>query len=201
MDKCTKYHSLYHESPNCLLVHTIVALCWSKAYQQVTMAQNRLYMVGSITACVIILLLIFLLLHAVRKRKMMEKIVGQQQRIDSMERQRQNLIQVALEGRMANEPSEILATFHQTVDDNRNLKPSDWIKLYVAVNRLYPNFELELRNLWPNIKRVDRQIAYLMMAGMEETDIVGIMKRVSRSTIYRKVGSIHQKLKPLFGVS
>lgn len=66
------------------------------------------------------------------------------------------------------------------------MKQSDWIRLYQAVDSLYPNFRVDFVKKLRKFSEQQKQVCYLIRIGLTNTQIENITN-LSHATVWRWV--------------
>ena len=166
----------------------------SEAYRKATKTEERALAIVSISAIFIIMALVVAIFLMLRKQRLERLLEIQDKEINSLEEERSGLIETALSAKIENSHSEIIDRIREATKGYVTLQGRDWNSFYAAMNQEYPDFERQLRAYWPKIGKRDRQIVYLMKAGLSSANIAHLLKDIDRSTVYRKCNNFKERL-------
>lgn len=163
--------------------------------------QRNQYLAYGATAIMTILAILGFSLYIQSKKN--NKILAEKEQIESdkkkIEEKHQQLQEVMdadnkLRAESAKDISAVIALLNSIADDGRvALTEDNWDDIFMAVDKLYPNFRSHVISYYPVIENKDLIIIYLVMLGMKQADVARLFNN-ARSVVHRKFHRIEEKL-------
>ena len=111
--------------------------------------------------------------------------VKEQQLAEKMH-QNKTFIKLLHQSDLEGKAEDVIYAIRQSSKGLKDMKSSDWKRLYQAVDELYPSFKDRLLKELGNFTEQQMQVCYLMRIGLSKPQIQG-MTNLSRVTIWRWV--------------
>lgn len=116
-----------------------------------------------------------------------------QLQIEKKQEQNNRLMQMAFMAKAEEEAMEIIEKFKKAAVGQHPLTDDEWKELMGAIDDMYPTFKSILQNKMPNLSKPVIQTAYIMRAGMTNTQIANLMN-AKRQTVWYRVKAIREAM-------
>lgn len=158
-----------------------------EAYRKGEEMQHMLFVVTLVGSTAIFVLL-GISLYQNRRGQEKDKIIKGQRK------EKRRLIKRLIQKRMEELSPNIVGQMNKAISGKGEMSSEDWNILYASVNHLYPEYEQQVLDCFPNIDETTYDIAYLMKAGMADSKIPHLMTDISRSSTYRKIKNVRDRM-------
>lgn len=134
--------------------------------------------------CVIIIAFVSYIAYLKHQQKVAKISIDLQQMTDK----NKAIIGMLHQSKLEEKAEDIIYDIRKASEGKKEMKPSDWKKLYQAVDELYPEFKDSLISNLGTFTEQQMQVCYLIKIGLSNPQIQNVTT-ISRSTIWRWVNN------------
>ncbi len=209
-------HFFYEDSANAqdLAEETVAAQNQFKTQEldnmknalQTEIAKRNEYIVYAMTTMMTILAIICLILYLLNKKKNLyltevKKIEEEKTKIAEAHNTLTEIVNAdkKLRAESAKDIASVMANINAIANDTKaTLTEDQWEDIFIAVDRLYPNFRKHILTYYPAIDNKELIIIYLVMLGQKQADVARLFNN-ARSVVHRRFHRIDEKLGATIG--
>lgn len=209
-------HFLYEDSANAqdLAEETVAAQNQFKTQEldnmknalQTEIAKRNEYIVYAMTTMMTILAIICIILYLLNKKKNLyltevKKIEEEKTKIAEAHNTLTEIVNAdkKLRAESAKDIASVMANINAIANDTKaTLTEDQWEDIFIAVDRLYPNFRKHILTYYPAIDNKELIIIYLVMLGQKQADVARLFNN-ARSVVHRRFHRIDEKLGATIG--
>ena len=173
---------------------------------QTEIAKRNEYIVYAMTTMMTILSIICLILYLLNKKKNLyltevKKIEEEKTKIAEAHNTLTEIVNAdkKLRAESAKDIASVMANINAIANDTKaTLTEDQWEDIFIAVDRLYPNFRKHILTYYPAIDNKELIIIYLVMLGQKQADVARLFNN-ARSVVHRRFHRIDEKLGATIG--